>query len=66
MDYEKSLHYLYNFPIHLKVLKKYNKPYLKYFFRIPLVVQWLGFCLPMQGTQVRYPVWKVSTCQCTT
>ena len=25
------------------------------------MVQWLGICLPMLGTQVRSPVWKDST-----
>ena len=27
-----------------------------------LVVQWIGICLPMQGTQVRSLVWEDSTC----
>ena len=28
----------------------------------PLVAQWLGICLPMQGTQVRSLVWEDPTC----
>ena len=29
---------------------------------ISLVVQWLGICLPMQGTWVQYLVWEDPTC----
>ena len=28
-----------------------------------LVAQWLGICLPMQGTRVRALVWKDPTCR---
>ena len=28
-----------------------------------LVVQWLGVCLPMQGTRVRVLVWEDPTCR---
>ena len=30
--------------------------------RTSLVAQWLGICLPMQGTQVRPLVWEDPTC----
>ena len=31
--------------------------------RASLVVQWLGVCLPMQGTRVRAPVREDPTCR---
>ena len=31
--------------------------------RASLVAQWLGVCLPMQGTQVRALVWEDPTCR---
>ena len=30
--------------------------------RASLVAQWLGICLPMQGTRVRALVWEDPTC----
>ena len=35
----------------------------KYHFRASLVAQWLGICLPMQGTRVRALVWEDPTCR---
>ena len=35
-------------------------------WRTSLVVQWLGICLPMQGTQVPFLVWEDPTCRGTT
>ena len=35
---------------------------LKKSFRASLVVQWIGFCLPIQGTSVRSVVQEDSTC----
>ena len=32
-------------------------------FRASLVAQWLGICLPMQGTWVRALVWEDPTCR---
>ena len=31
--------------------------------RASLVAQWLGICLPMQGTRVRALVWEDPTCR---
>ena len=32
-------------------------------FRASLVAQWLGVCLPRQGTRVRALVWEDPTCR---
>ena len=36
---------------------------LKMMSRASLVAQWLGICLPMQGTWVRALVWEDPTCR---
>ena len=36
---------------------------LKQWFWASLVAQWLGVCLPMQGTRVRALVWEDPTCR---
>ena len=36
---------------------------LKTKLRASLVAQWLGVCLPMQGTRVRALVWEDPTCR---
>ena len=38
-----------------------GKEYKKRMCRASLVAQWLGVCLPMQGTRVRALVWKDPT-----
>ena len=40
-------------------IKEEIKKYLEGF----LVAQWLGVCLPMQGTRVRALVWEDPTCR---
>ena len=39
------------------------KQHLKSNTRASLVAQWLGVCLPMQGTRVRALVWEDPTCR---
>ena len=38
-------------------------PLIKTWQRVSLVVQWLGVCLPMQGTRVQALVWEDPTCR---
>ena len=42
---------------------KYLGNLKKKYYRASLVAQWLGICLPMQGTQVRALVWEDPTCR---
>ena len=37
--------------------------WLRIHLRASLVAQWLGVCLPMQGTRVRALVWEDPTCR---
>ena len=59
-DIERQISHDVTYTWNLK--KWYKGTYLQNRNRTVLVVQWLGICLPMQGTWVRSLAWEDSTC----
>ena len=58
------LHFYFNFEFPLPVqIPPVKDDVLRNLVRASLVVQWLGVCLPMQGTWVRAVVREDPTCR---